>query len=79
MKSAERLAFEDDRLRLRLEGRIIIKHILNELEAELETIHYNASQRGVIPRVSLEPEDITKIEAGAKKIMGTLQIETGEE
>lgn len=79
MKSAERLAFEGDRMRLRLEARLIQKQILNEMEHDLEIIHYNANQRGVIPRVTLEPTDAYKIETATKKMMGTLQIETGEE
>jgi hypothetical protein len=38
VKSAERLAFEADRMRLRLESRIIMKTILNEMERDLEII-----------------------------------------
>jgi hypothetical protein len=74
-KSAERLAFEADRQRLRLEGRLLMRQILNEMEHELETIHYNANQSGYIPRVTLEPSDVATIESGARKLMGVLQIE----
>lgn len=75
MKSAERLAFEADRNRLRLEGRIVMARIMNEMEHELETIHENANERGAIPRVTLEIQDAAVIEREARKIMGTLQIE----
>lgn len=79
MKSAERLAFEADRMRLRLEARLIQKIILNEMEHELEIIHYNANQQGHIPRVTLEPADANKIESATKKMMGTMAIEVGDE
>lgn len=75
MKSAERLAFEADRMRLRLEARLVQKIILNDLEHELETIHYNFNQKGQIPVVTLEPQDAAKIETATRKMMGTLQIE----
>jgi hypothetical protein len=76
MKSAERLAFEADRMRLRLEMRLVQKEILNDIEHELEIIHYNANQRGVIPKVTLEPQDVAVIERETKKLVGTLQIES---
>lgn len=76
MKSAERLAFEADRMRLRLELRLVTKEIANDLEHELEIIHYNANQRGVIPKVTLEPRDVATIERSSRKLIGDLQTES---
>lgn len=76
MKSAERLAFEADRMRLRLEFRLLQKEMLNDIEHELEIIHVNANERGVIPKVTLTPSDAAAIERTTQKLLGTLQVES---
>lgn len=69
-KSPERLAFEADRLRLRLEVRIVEKSILNELEAGLEEIHLSHNDKGLIPRVSLDVSDLSEIQTAARRLIG---------
>lgn len=75
MKSDERLAFEADRLRMRLEFRIITKQVLNQLEDELAVIHYNANQKGVIPEVTLEHADLREVTNSITRLKGVLGIE----
>lgn len=75
MKSDEALAFEADRLRMRLEFRILAKNMLNQMEDELAQIHRNANARGVIPSVVLEPIDQARATESVIKLIGTLQIE----
>lgn len=68
-KTPERLAFEADRARLRLESRIVMKSILNVLEAELEEIHLEHNERGLIPAVTLETADLSRIDVEARKLL----------
>lgn len=74
VKTPERLAFEADRLRMRLEARILIRALLNELEEELEQTHLAFNQRGQIPQVSLVLSDQVKIKAAAQKLLGSTQV-----
>lgn len=74
-KTEERLAFEADRMRMRLEGRIVMKSLLNEWEEQLELIHANANAQGRIPRVDLDISDLADISKAARKLLGTAQID----
>jgi hypothetical protein len=78
-KTPERLAFEADRQRMRLEARIVTKSILNELEAELEEIHLSHNERGLIPRVTLDVTDLSRIEVEARKLIGPVQHDGGSD
>jgi hypothetical protein len=74
-KTPERLAFEADRLRLRLEVRIVEKSILNVLEAKLEEVHLSHNEHGLIPRVSLDISDLSEIDRASQKLLGTVNTE----
>jgi hypothetical protein len=55
-KTKAALALEADLNRARLEGRIVMKEIMNDLEVEISRIHVDADLAGKpIPRVTLEP------------------------
>jgi hypothetical protein len=78
-KTPERLAFEADRQRMRLEGRIVMAAIMNELEAELEEIHLSHNERGMIPRVTLDISDLSRISVEARKLIGPVQHQVDDD
>jgi hypothetical protein len=79
IKTPERLAFEADRARMQLDGRIVMKAIMNTLLAELEEIHLEHNERGMIPRVSLDVADISRITDVARTLVGPVSTEIAGE
>jgi hypothetical protein len=51
-----------------------VKSIMNVLLADLEEIHLSHNEQGLIPRVSLDIADESKIEKVARELLGEPEV-----
>lgn len=58
---------------MQLDGRLVMKSLMNVLVNDLEVMHHDANMKGYIPEIRLDLTDQSKIQQAAEVLLGSLK------